>query len=201
MYEQVEEVRTPMEKLSNFFASLGSFVFSSIEAIVVALAISVVLYLFFMTPHEVVGTSMVPNFQNGEHLIANKVLYKFADPVRGDVVIFKYSETQDFIKRVIGLPGDTVSLRDGRFYVNNQLLDESSYLDPSVYTSGAEALREGETLPIQEGYYFVVGDNRPHSSDSRVFGAVPREDIKGKAWLVYFPFNNFRIVKHEDYAL
>jgi signal peptidase I len=199
MYEQEKVERTIFERVSFFFAALGGFIFSSIEAIVVALAISVVLYLFLMTPHEVVGTSMVPNFQNGEHLIANKIAYQIGKPQRGDVVIFQYSETQDFIKRVVGLPGDSISLRDGRFYVNDQLLNEADYLEESVYTSGGDFLKEGETVEVPTGEYFVAGDNRPHSSDSRFFGPVEEEAIKGKAWMVYFPFDNFRFVKHAEY--
>ncbi|MBI2356892.1 signal peptidase I [Candidatus Dojkabacteria bacterium] len=199
MYEVDNTPPTTYEKISSFFAVLGGFIFSSIEAIVVALAISVVLYLFFMTPHEVVGTSMVPNFQNGEHLIANKIIYSISKPKRGDVVIFKYSETQDFIKRVIGLPGDSISLKDGRYYINDVLLDESEYLASVVYTSGGDFLHEGETVTIDEDMYFVSGDNRPHSSDSREFGPVSVDSIKGKAWLVYYPFSEFRIVKHAKY--
>jgi signal peptidase I len=199
MYQQEKVERTIFEKTSYFFAALGGFIFSSIEAIVVALAISVVLYLFLMTPHEVVGTSMVPNFQNGEHLIANKIAYQIGKPERGDVVIFQYSETQDFIKRVIGLPGDSISLRDGRFYVNDHLLNEADYLEESVYTSGGDFLKEGETVEVPEGEYFVAGDNRPHSSDSRFFGPVELGKIKGQAWMVYFPFDNFRFVKHAEY--
>lgn len=200
MYE-VEQTRekTSYEKLSSFFASMGSFVFSSIEAIVVALAISVVLYLFFMTPHEVIGTSMVPNFQNGEHLIANKIIYQYSEPKRGDVIIFKYSETQDFIKRVIALPGETVSLKDGKYYVDSKQLNEADYLENTVYTSGGEYLHEGETIVVPDEMYFVSGDNRPHSSDSRTFGPIDVDSVKGKAWLVYFPFNQLRIIKHAVY--
>lgn len=199
MYEANTTPPTSSEKISTFFATLGGFIFSSIEAIVVALAISVVLYLFFMTPHEVVGTSMVPNFQNGEHLIANKIIYKVSAPKRGDVVIFKYSDTQDFIKRVIGMPGDTVSLKDGKFYVNDVLLNESEYLSEIVYTGGGDFLHEGESIVVPEEMYFVSGDNRPHSSDSREFGPVSVASIKGKAWLVYFPFSEFRVVEHAKY--
>lgn len=199
MYEKVEEAKTPLESLSSFLAGIGSFIFSSIEAIVVALAISVVLYLFFMTPHEVVGTSMFPTYQNGEHLIANKVVYRFSKPQRGDVVIFKYSDSQDFIKRIVALPGETVALRDGRYFVNNKLLDESVYLNSTVYTSGGEYLKEGEEITVPEDMYFVSGDNRPHSSDSRAFGPIDFNNIKGKVWVIYYPFERFRLEKHVVY--
>jgi signal peptidase I len=131
--------------------------------------------------------------------MANRISYRLGEPERGDVIIFKYSDTQDFIKRVIGLPGDTVMLKDGQLYVNNKLLDESDYLEDSVYTNGGEYLKEGESKKVPVGEYFVCGDNRPHSSDSRVFGSIPEKDIKGKAWIVYFPFSEFRIVTHQEY--
>lgn len=201
MYEQEEEVLTASEKISSVFGSIGKFILSFLETIVVALVISVVLYLFIMTPHEVVGNSMHPTYKNGEYLMANKILYKISEPKRGDVIIFKYSSTQDFIKRVIGLPGDTVMLKDGKMYINDTLLDESDYLSESVYTNGGEFLKEGDIIEVPERRYFVCGDNRPHSSDSRAFGPIDEKDIKGKAWIVYYPFNVFRLVKHEQYSI
>ncbi|HHX99380.1 TPA: signal peptidase I [Candidatus Dojkabacteria bacterium] len=200
MYEQEPEKElTPQEKIASALGSVGKFILSFVETIVVALVISVVIYLFVMTPHEVVGQSMHPTYQNGEMLMANKITYKVGKPKRGDVIIFKYSETQDFIKRIIGLPGDTVMLKDGKLYINSTLLDESHYLQSSVYTNGGQYLTEGEQVTVPEGRYFVCGDNRPHSSDSRAFGPIDEKDIKGKAWIVYYPFANFRLVKHEIY--
>ncbi len=200
MYENSsEQITTPTQKVSSAFASIGQFILSFLETVVVALVISIVLYIFIMTPHEVIGNSMHPTYKNGEYLMANKITYRLKDPQRGDVIIFKYSDTQDFIKRVIGLPGDTVMLKDGQLYINNKLLDESNYLNDSVYTNGGDFLKEGESKTVPEGEYFVCGDNRPHSSDSRTFGSISKEDIKGKAWIVYFPFPEFRIVQHEVY--
>jgi len=200
MYDSEPEELTQTEKISSVLGSIGKFILSFLETVVVALVISVVLYLFIMTPHEVVGNSMHPTYKNGEMLMANKVLYKFKEPTRGDVIIFKYSDTQDFIKRIIGLPGETVMLKDGKLYINGNLLDESTYLSSIIYTNGGDYLKEGETITIPEGRYFVCGDNRPHSSDSRMFGPIDSKDIKGKAWIVYFPFDQFRLVKHESYS-
>ena len=201
MYEQIEEKKSSFEVTGSVLAAIAGFIFSSIEAIIVALAISVVLYLFFMTPHEVVGESMFPTYHNGEHLIANKIVYSYSKPKRGDVVIFKYSAEQDFIKRIIGMPGDVVALKDGRYYINGVILDESAYLNNTVYTSGGEYLREGEETTVPEKMYFVSGDNRPHSSDSRAFGPIGVNEIKGKVWLIYFPMDRFRTEKHVNYSL
>ena len=201
MYENIpDEEKKGKEQIASVFTSIGQFILSFLETVVVALVISIVLYIFIMTPHEVIGNSMHPTYKNGEYLMANKVTYRFSEPKRGDVIIFKYSNTQDFIKRIIGLPGDTVLLKDGQLFINDQLLDESDYLSDSIYTNGGDFLREGESKTIPEGEYFVCGDNRPHSSDSRTFGPISEDDIKGKAWVVYFPFTEFRIVQHQEYA-
>ncbi|NMC08911.1 signal peptidase I [Candidatus Microgenomates bacterium] len=201
MYEQEQSGNTQTEKLSSIFSSISQFLLSFLETVVVALVISVVLYLFIMTPHEVIGNSMHPTYKNGEMLTANKIVYKFSKPKRGDVIIFKYSDTQDFIKRVIGLPGDTVMLKDGHIYINDKLLDESHYLNDSIYTNGGNFLKEGSSTVVPDGEYFVCGDNRPHSSDSREFGPIKLENIKGKAWIVYFPFSEFRFAQHESYNM
>ncbi|HOV29552.1 MAG TPA: signal peptidase I [Candidatus Dojkabacteria bacterium] len=202
MYETTtENEETKTKKISQAISSVGQFMLSFLETIVVALVITVVLYLFIMTPHEVVGSSMHPTYKNGEYLMANKITYKVKQPQRGDVIIFKYSDTQDFIKRIIGLPGETVMLKDGKIYINGDLLDESAYLNSSIYTNGGDFLKEGQSIKVPEGEYFVCGDNRPHSSDSRTFGTISMDRIKGKAWIVYFPFSEFRIVKHEGYNI
>ena len=200
MYEEPSKQEvSKSEKISSVFSSISQFILSFLETVVIALVISVVLYLFIMTPHEVVGNSMHPTYKNGEYLMANKITYRIGDPQRGDVIIFKFSDTQDFIKRVIGLPGDTVMLKDGQMYINGTQLDESKYLNSSIYTNGGSFLTEGESIVVPDGEYFVCGDNRPHSSDSREFGPINQSEIKGKAWIVYFPFSEFRIVTHESY--
>lgn len=199
MYELATEELNPQRKATEFIGSIGKAIYSLIETILVALVLAIVLYLFIMTPHEVVGNSMHPTYKNGEFLMANKISYRVSDPKRGDVIIFKFSDTQDFIKRVIGIPGDEVMIKDGKMYINGEMLDESNYLSSSVITNGGEYLHEGQSITIEDGKYFVCGDNRTNSSDSRVFGPIEKEAIKGKAWIVYFPFSEFRIVQHESY--
>lgn len=200
MYEIPEEQpQTKMDTFGDFLSGLGSFIFESVEAIVIALALSVVLYLFLFTPHEVVGRSMYPTYKNGEYLIANKIIYQMSDPEQGDVVIFKHSPTQDYIKRIVAMPGDTVSLRDGKLLVNGDFLNESDYLEDTVYTSGGGFLGDGGSYEVKNGEVFVSGDNRPHSADSRAFGPVDFEDIKGKVWVVYFPFDQARIIRDPIY--
>ena len=200
MYEiEKEEPKQGKEKVVSILGSIGSFIYSFVETVVIALVVAVVLYLFIMTPHEVLGNSMHPTYKNGEYLMANKVVYRFSQPKRGDVIIFKYSETQDFIKRIIGISGDTIMIKDGKIFVNGTQLDESAYLADTVYTSGGDYLAEGQSTTIGEDEFFVCGDNRPHSSDSRTFGPISKDQIKGKSWIVYLPLSEFRIVTHEVY--
>lgn len=201
MYEKTNKKKTPYEFSSQILGSISQFVFNTIEAVVIALALSIIFYLFIATPHEVVGRSMFPNFENGEYLIGNKIGYKFSEPQRGDVIIFEYDETTDYIKRIVGLPGEEVSIQNGKIYINNQQLDEQEYIENSIPTLGGEYLQEGTTIKMEGTEYFALGDNRSNSSDSRTFGPINREQIKGKAWLVYFPFPEIRLVTHSDIDL
>ena len=138
------------------------------------------------------GSSMEPNLHNDEYVIVDKVTYLFGKPQRGDVVVF-YLEGQpkDYIKRVIGLPGETIEVSNGTVFVDGQPLDES-YVTPSNVTYPQRQLGEDE--------YFVLGDNRGNSSDSRSFGPIHVSNIVGRAWIVYWPPADWAIVPHHTYA-
>lgn len=166
-------------------------IFDFLQGIVVILAIMVMIYLFIMSPQEINGQSMFPTFEHGEYILTNKIEYKLTDPKRGDVVIFKSPKNKDvdYIKRIIGLPGDKVKLMDNGIYINGYKLDESDYLDSSVMVFGGSYLRENQEIMVPDGYFFVMGDNRPHSSDSREFGPIIKTDFIGKAFLRYWPFD------------
>ncbi len=176
--------------------------FDFLQGIVVILAILVMVYLFIMSPQEINGASMEPNFHNGEFILTNKVLYKFRDPIRGDVIIFKSPKNKevDYIKRIIGLPGDTVKLQNNSFYVNGQKVDEP-YLSPDSTIFGGSFLRENEEITVPPGQYFLAGDNRPHSSDSREFGTIAKEDFIGTAIFRYFPFSQMGVLPHPTYNI
>lgn len=187
-----------MDSIKRFVAA----VFDFLQGIVVVLAILVMVYLFIVSPQEINGASMEPNFHNGEYILTNKVLYKFREPQRGDVVIFKSPRNKeiDYIKRIIGLPGDKVGLKSNAFYVNGQQIIES-YLAPGTTIFGGTFLAEGATIVVPEGQYFVAGDNRPHSSDSREFGTIAKEDFIGVAFLRYFPFDQFGVFPQPTYSI
>lgn len=172
-----------------------------IEAIVFALAIFVVVYLFLFQPNQVKGSSMYPTFKDGEYILTDKISYRLGQPKHGDVVVFKSpkNENVDFIKRIIGLPGDTIRISKGRVYVNGQALDESEYLDQSVYTGPESFLAEDQDVTVPEGKYFVLGDNRPHSSDSRDFGPVTTAEFVGKVFFRYFPVDRFGRINSASY--
>lgn len=185
-----------MEEDNNLLKRIWLWFLDFVETIVIALAIFVVVYRFLFQPHQVKGSSMYDNFHDGEYLLTDKVTYRFREPQRGDVVVFKApkNEDYDYIKRVIGLPGDQVKVSGGAVYLNNQRLDESGYLDSRITTHSGAYLREGQTVIVPPNEYIVMGDNRDNSSDSREWGPVPEPNLVGRAWLRYWPVNHLGIV-------
>ena len=153
----------------------------------VALGLAIVVMIFLYQPVKVEGTSMNPLLSDQERIFINKFIYRFEPIERGDVVVFWYplDRSKSFIKRVVGLPGETVEIRAGNVYVNGRELPDqfvpSGYLDGSNYPARR----------IPQGEYFVMGDHRDSSNDSRVFGSVPRSYIYGKAVFAYWPVDHF----------
>jgi signal peptidase I len=149
---------------------------------------------------------MYPNFHNGEYVITNLIGFEdfkiyhasFGTLKLGDVVVFiaPPDPTKDYIKRVIGLPGDSIYIKGGDVYVNGKLLDESAYLNPDVKTYEGAFLSEGQTITVPPNEYFVLGDNRPESSDSRTWGFVTKDEIIGKSLFVYWPLDRIRLIKN-----
>lgn len=184
----------------NFIKRAVAAIFDFLQSIVVVMAIMVMIYLYGVSPQEIKGASMEPSFFNAEYILTNKVVYKLKDPVRGDVVIFKAPKNPeiDYIKRVIGLPGDTVGLRNNAMYVNGIVIDEP-YLSPGITIFGGSFLAENQEIVVPQGKYFVLGDNRPHSADSREFGPIPKVDFIGKAFLRYWPFTRFGLIPPVSY--
>lgn len=165
------------------------FVWEVSKIVIVALLIVVPIRYFIFQPFFVRGQSMEPSFFNGDYLIIDEISYQFRAPQRGEVVVFKYPNdpSQRYIKRIIGLPGETLEIKSGEIYIYNdgsaQLLDELEYLSQNVYTQGDLKI----TLGQEE--YFVLGDNRSLSADSRRWGTLPEEDIIGRVLVRAWPFN------------
>jgi signal peptidase I len=136
---------------------------------------------------------MEPNFQEGECIMVNKVSYHSSGPQRGQVIIFNppFESEYPFIKRVMGLPGETVEIKDGKVFINGISLAEEYIMAPPNYTMPATEVPENE--------YFVLGDNRNNSNDSHNSWTVPRDNIIGKAWFTYWPPSKWGVVKHYSY--
>jgi len=184
---------------------IGEFFLDIIETVVIALSIFLVVYLFFMQPHQVNGQSMVPNFQSGEYVLTDKISYQFRDPQRGEVIVFHAPEAAqcpkgtgcDFIKRVIGEPGDRIAVRDNAFFLNGEKLDEI-YI-PDSYPIMPGAFTKDRTITLSDNEYFVSGDNRPYSSDSRAWGPITKKEIVGKAFFRYWPLNVAGLIRSVTY--
>lgn len=183
-----------MEILKKLYFSLLDI----LQTLVLAFAAFAVVYLFLFRPFQVNGESMFPNFHDREYLITNIVSLRLKEPRLGDVIVFKAptEPDKDFIKRVIGVAGDSVMVNNGQVYLNGKLLDESKYLKPTVKTYGGSFLSEGQSVTVPEGYFFVLGDNRSFSSDSREWGFVPKKNIVGTAFFVYWPSSQLGTIKN-----
>jgi signal peptidase I len=175
-----------------------SFFIDTMQTILLAASIFLVIYIFFFRPFQVSGDSMFPTFKNGEYILTNLISLRLGKPERGDVIVFvaPVDHEKDFIKRVIGLPGDSVMLHQGFVYLNGKKLDESAYLGPNVRTYGGSFMKEDTPVTVPTGEYIVMGDNRPYSSDSREWGLLTRGAIIGKSFFVYWPINTMRLVKN-----
>jgi len=170
-----------------------SFIREIIQIVFIALLIVIPIRYFLFQPFIVMGVSMEPNFHHGEYLIVDQISYRFRDPKRGEVIILNGPGITNhfYIKRIIGLPGETIKIEDGQIIIFNQqkkmLLDESSFLLENIQTSG------NIKYVLNQNEYFVLGDNRAASSDSRQFGALERRDIIGRAIIRAWPFTIFEI--------
>jgi signal peptidase I len=177
------------------------FVWELVKIIVIALAIVIPVRYYLFQPFFVRGQSMEPNFENGDYLIVDELSYRLRAPERGEVIVFKYPNdtTQRFIKRIIGLPGETVEITNGQIKIYDpgsatpKLLNEAGYLSVLIFTSG----NIKRTLGQDE--YFVLGDNRPVSSDSRIWGIVPKKDIIGRVYFRAWPVQEASKIQLPNY--
>lgn len=183
------------ETQPSFFGRLRGFIIEFFETLVIFGAIFATVYLLIAQFHKVQGNSMVPTLSSGDYLITEKVSYRFRNPKSGEIIVLKNprDESQDFIKRIIAVPGDSIRIFSGRIYINDKPLQEI-YLPPGSFTKPGSFLEEGSTLKAAENQFFVFGDNRSHSSDSREWGPVTKEEIVGRAFFRYFPPQNMGLL-------
>lgn len=176
-----------------------SFFFEIAQVLVLAFSIFLFVYLLIMQPHKIQGDSMEPNFHENEYLLTDKLSYRFGEPQRGDVVVFKAPPNyrDEYIKRIMAIPGDTVEIINDQLFINKEPVNES-FLPVETVTNPGQFLTEEKAVTIPQNSYFVLGDNRSHSLDSRSFGFVSRDKITGKAWFVYWPPQNFGVIEAAD---
>jgi len=175
----------PQERRSNLKRALIDIV----ETIVIALLLFLVINTI-SARIRVDGRSMEPTLKSGQFVLVNKLAYKIGSPQYGDIIVFHYPRNpdQEYIKRVIGLPGDLVEIKAGQVFVNDQLIEEPYILNEPTY-------QDRVRVPVNA--LFVLGDNRNNSSDSHTWGAVPLESVVGKAILIYWPPQDWGILHHQ----
>lgn len=174
-----------------------AFLIDIVETLLLAAAAFLVIYVFLFRPFQVNGDSMYPNFTDREYILTNIIVLNFRTPQKGDVIVFKAppDPEKDFIKRVIAAPNDRIYIKDGSIFLNGEKLDETKYLKSDTKTYGGSFLKEGQEIKIPQESYFIMGDNRAYSSDSREWGFVPKKSIIGKSFFVYWPLEKMGIIK------
>jgi signal peptidase I len=167
-------------------------VLNCVVCIAAALLLSILITKFVAHHTSVEGSSMENTLKSGDQLIVEKLSYYFSEPKRFDVIVFPYSKNVSYIKRIIGLPGETIKIEDGTIYINGEVLTEH-YGKEQIENPGLAA----DEILLGEDEYFVLGDNRNASVDSRKaeVGTIKRSEIQGKAWLRFYPFDSIGVVK------
>ncbi len=191
----------PNQSNQSALGAIGSFIFDLIKILVVALIIIVPFRMFVAEPFVVSGSSMLPNYHDKDYLIVDRLTYHSSQPQRGDVVVLKYPKdtSQFFIKRIIGLPGETISFSQGHVFITNAQNPDGWQLNEPYLPSQVETVAGPNAVTLGSGEYFVLGDNRTASSDSRVWGILPYDDIVGKVWVRIFPFSRYEHFSHPVY--
>ena len=162
-----------------------------LKALTIALLIAGLIRHFIFSPIVVDGTSMYPTLENSENVIVNKAVYWLRPPTRGEIVVFHAEFDSDWIKRIIGLPGDYIEIKQGKLYINYELFEEDYLAEELFFSYG----KEQHAFTVPDGHLFVLGDNREHSRDSRSIGPILMEQVYGRAELVYKPLSKLRRVR------
>ncbi|HAX52205.1 signal peptidase I [Muricomes intestini] len=170
--------------------------FGWIVYILIIIGLTYLIITFVGQRTRVSGSSMETTLSDGDNLIVDKISYRFREPKRFEIIVFpyQYKENTYYIKRIIGMPGETVQVKEGKVYINGQDLDEHYGNEDMIAPGIAE-----EPILLGNDEYFVLGDNRNHSADSRdeSVGVLHRKDLLGRAWIRIWPFDKFGVIKHE----
>ena len=177
-------------------SNVKDFFIELLQVVIVALAIIIPVRYYFIKPFYVKGASMEPSFYDNEYLVIDEISYRFKEPIRGEIVVFRYPRDpkQFFIKRIVGLPGETVQITGNQVFVNGDEVEEP-YLNPGTQTKGEIV------ITLQGDEYFVLGDNRSFSLDSRSFGPLKEEFIIGRTWIRGWPFDKITVFEPPEYNI
>jgi len=181
--------------------SFKSFLWEAVKLVIICLIIIVPVRQFLIQPFYVKGASMEPNFHDHEYLIIDEISYRFNEPERGEIVVFRHppGENNFYIKRIIGLPLEKVVIKNNKVMIYNIDQPEGFVLDESSYLPADTKFYDEVDVALGENQFFVMGDNRISSLDSRKFGPVVYEDIIGKTWLRGWPVNKFTVFETPQY--
>lgn len=187
----MQDIQRPLEEVSvgSENKKNKSTIREIAESVIVAIILAFLIRYFLFQPFYIPSGSMEPTLKPLDRIIVSKVNYLFSEPSRGHIIVFRYplDPSRDFVKRVIAVGGDTVEIRDNQLLVNGQVVPEP-YLPPLK-------MKNYGPIRVTEGHFFVMGDNRNHSDDSRFWGLVPRENLIGKSLLLYWPLDRVRILE------
>ncbi|MDD5589912.1 MAG: signal peptidase I [Candidatus Portnoybacteria bacterium] len=180
--------------------SFSLVIWELFKIILIAAVIVIPIRFFLIQPFFVKGASMEPNFDDGEYLIIDEISYRLREPARGEVIVFRFpgDPSQFYIKRIIGLPGETVEMVGGRIRISNKENPNGFFLNEASYLENIPNLGD-DKITLAETEYFVMGDNRAASYDSRRWGPLPKKNIIGRAWLRAWPVSRAQILEAPIY--
>lgn len=183
-----------------------------VDSIIIAVVLGVLIQTFFVQAFKIPSGSMIPTFKIGDRIFVNKFLYSaripfvnlrlpfpsIKEPKRGDVIVFVSPDDpkKDFVKRLIGVAGETVEIKDGKIYVNGGLVDEPAAIRSVYYHNAGDYGEEGRPITVTKDSYYVLGDNSGSSRDSRYWGFVPKKNLIGKAVFIYWPLHRMKAIKN-----
>lgn len=188
--EETEKKQQVETEISQNETKKSSVIRETIESIAIAVVLAIIIRMFIFEPFYIPSGSMEPTLLVNDRIIVSKVSYYFGEPQRGDVMVFKYPKdpSRNFVKRMVAKPGETVELRDNTLYINGEAVSEN-YLPRGVQ------YEDYGPLEIPQGYYFMLGDNRNNSEDSRYWGTLPEDLITGKSVAIYWPIERLSLIK------
>ena len=196
---QVQESEAKVSGRS-WFEPAGRFIWDLSKVLILSLVIIIPIRYFFFQPFVVSGSSMEPNFSNGDYLIIDEITYRLSEPKRGEVVVMRFpgDTSQFFIKRIIGLPGEKITIEDGTVQVRTS---DDTFVLQEIYLARGTRTTGNTELTLDEDEYFVLGDNRSASSDSRSWGPLLRDNIIGRAWLRLLPLDELSLIPQPAYGI